>query len=63
VPLDVGGRIAAITGTLYWVGQDDSLPLLPFVGLGVFTFVCAVVVVRRRRRAAADGEPKERESW
>jgi hypothetical protein len=66
IPLHVGGEDVKLLGTLYWVGQDDSLPLLPFVGLGVFAILCAVavIVIRRRRGGPGDGEPKEtREAW
>jgi hypothetical protein len=66
IPMQVGDRTVNLLGTLYWVGEDDSLPLLPFVGLGIFMLASAVVVIviRRRRRVPGDREGKKtREAW
>jgi hypothetical protein len=64
VPVVVDGRPGSITGTLFWVGEDDGLPLLPFVGLGAAALLTAAAVLVRRRRlspggAGSDGEGKE----
>jgi hypothetical protein len=67
VPMRVGDQPVNLLGTLYWVGEDDSRPLLPFVGLGVFALVLLVVAILIRRRRGghpAEGEPKEtHEAW
>ena len=56
VPIAVGGRPAAVRGTLWWVGRGGGPPVAAFVGLGVLLVASAVlvVVVRRRRRRAED---------
>ncbi|MFN8161359.1 MAG: SCO family protein [Solirubrobacterales bacterium] len=53
VPILVGGRPAAITGTLYWVGQSSGFPLGPFVGLGAAALVAALGATLLRRRGDA----------
>ena len=67
VPLEVGDEKVDVVGTLYWVGEDDGLPLLPFIGLGVLALACvaAVLLIRRRRRTDGPGRgPKEtKEAW
>jgi hypothetical protein len=62
VPLEVDGRPVAIEGELIWVGQDEGLPVAPFIGLAVLALgaVLLVVVVRRRR---ADDEGEAPEAW
>lgn len=61
VPIQVGAERAAITGTLYWVGEPGGFPILPFAILGGLTLVGVVLVIRRRRR---DREPAEvAEAW
>jgi hypothetical protein len=60
IPIEVGGSPATIDGTLTWVGEDSSFPVLPFVALGVVALgLVAFVVVVRRRRRREDGEAKE----
>jgi hypothetical protein len=59
IPLRVGGRPAAIEGTLTWVGREPGAPLLPFAVLGAVALIAAagLVAARRRRRSAG------REAW
>jgi hypothetical protein len=58
IPLRVGDENVNLFGTLYWVGEDDSVPVLPFIGLGIFVLACgvAIVVVRRRRGGPGAGD-------
>ncbi len=53
IPIVVGGKPGRINGTLWWVGQDQSVPTAAFVGLGLIILVvlAGVLVVRRRRTA------------
>jgi hypothetical protein len=65
VPIEVGDQPATITGTLFWVGEDGGLPLLPFVILGVLV-LAGLAVVLIRRRHDGDGEPEPapaKEAW
>jgi hypothetical protein len=52
VPIDVGGRRAALTGALYWQPENATAPVGAFVGLGVVCVlvIALVLVVRKRRR-------------
>ena len=66
IPIEVEGRPARVSGTLTWVGSDSSVPVLPFVVLGIAIVGGGIFwVVRRRRLESGDanenGEPKE--SW
>ncbi|MFN8152111.1 MAG: hypothetical protein U0R24_13435 [Solirubrobacterales bacterium] len=69
IPIEVGSRAGSIDGTLYWVGQEDDAPVLPFVILGIVALgsIALVVVVRRRRRDDAGGDrgegDEEKEAW
>ena len=66
VPLEVGDERVEVAGTLYWVGEDDGLPLLPFIGLGVLALACVVAVLADPAPPADDGPagPKEaKEAW
>ncbi len=59
IPLDVGGRTAAIHGTLFWVGPTDSgLPIGAIVAFVVLVGagIVLVLVVRRRRRSSGAGQ-------
>jgi hypothetical protein len=67
IPMSVGGAPAKAGGTLTWVGSDDSVPVLPFIGLGLL-LVAAVaggILIRRRRRQegppgdSPDSSPEE----
>jgi hypothetical protein len=64
VPIRVGDERAAITGTLWWVGESDGAgaPLVAAVTLALLAVgaVIAVVVVRRRRARPPE---REREAW
>src|SRR6185295_14068239 len=55
VPIRVGPKHAAITGTLYWKPDDSSAPVAAFVALGGFCVLVGIVVVAvrgRRRRVS-----------
>ena len=60
VPIAIDGRPAAITGSLFWQGKDDSGPPMAAIG-GLAALLLAggafVLVVRRRRPDA------EAEAW
>lgn len=68
VPVTVGGRAAAIDGTLWWRGTGGGPPVAAIIALAAFVVgsVILVVVVRRRRARAEDGDdtaaPKA-EAW
>ncbi len=52
IPIEVGGSAAAITGTLWWVGEEGGgFPVAAIVALVLVALgaVVAVVAVRRRR--------------
>ncbi len=60
IPILVGDQSGEVAGTLYWVGQDDSFPIWPFIGLGaVVIALIAGLVLRRRRGRGDDREPTE----
>jgi hypothetical protein len=77
VPIAVGAQRASITGTLWWVGEQDdgSFPVAAVVALVVLVVGLggAVIVVRRRRAQGAgprggdggegDGSGSAREAW
>jgi hypothetical protein len=67
VPVEVGERRAAITGTLFWRGKDAAggMPTGMIAGLGALVLASlALVVVVRRRRARGEGVPAESaEAW
>jgi MYXO-CTERM domain-containing protein len=57
IPMSIDGVPVEASGTLTWVGSDSSVPVLPFVGLGLLVAVAlagAVVIRRRRQDGAAD---------
>jgi hypothetical protein len=59
VPIEVDGRPAQITGTLFWTPLESSgLPLGAIFAFAALVIVLsiAVVIVRRRRAAAAPAE-------
>lgn len=61
VPIEVGGRSGAITGTLFWTPIPSSGLPLPaiFAFAGLVIALCIAVVIVRRRRAA----PAPQEAW
>lgn len=66
IPIEVGGTPGVIEGTLFWVGQENDAPVIPFVILGIVTIllVAIVIVARRRRRAdRSDASSPKREAW
>jgi hypothetical protein len=62
IPLDSGGRPAAVTGTLTWVGRDESgFPLAAAVSLAAALAAGALLIVLVRRRRG-HGVARE-EAW
>lgn len=65
VPIAVDGRAAAVTGTLWWVGEQGGggFPVAAIVALVVIALVAvAAVVIVRRRRGGGDRVPAG-EAW
>jgi hypothetical protein len=64
VPIAVDGRATAVTGTLWWVGeQGGGFPVAAIVALVVVALVAvAAVVIVRRRRGGSDRVPAG-EAW
>lgn len=58
IPITVGGKPAALDGTLTWVGKQSGFPVMPFIGLAAVIVIGAVglSIVRNRRREDEDGE-------
>jgi len=56
IPLRVAGEPAAIKGTLYWNGRDDSIQVLPFILLGLLVLAGGTFLVIRRRRSGPESE-------
>lgn len=54
IPLEVDGRRAELTGTLFWVGSGGGAPLWPFLLLGGLAIGAGLVILGRRR---AGGHP------
>ena len=56
VPIRVGTAPGNISGSLWWVGAEDSEPAWPFIVLGLVAAVLVVLIIRRRpwRIARAD---------
>lgn len=55
VPIRVGDRPAAISGTLFWAGGEESVPVAPFAALGLALLaLVAFTLVRRARRGSRD---------
>jgi hypothetical protein len=62
IPIELGSRRGAIEGTLTWVGEDSSFPIVPFVALAIVAALGAGVVALRRSRGR-DAEPDESGGW
>ncbi|MQA75996.1 MAG: hypothetical protein GEU88_16960 [Solirubrobacterales bacterium] len=56
VPIEVGGERAAITGTLYWVGESGGFPIVPFIALAAVALLAGSAIVLRRLRSGDAGE-------
>ena len=52
IPIEVDGKPATIKGTLTWAGTDSSVPLIPFVILGLAVIAAIGFWLIRRRREA-----------
>jgi hypothetical protein len=66
IPLSEGATRSAITGTLFWVGpQDSGFPLDAGVALALLAVgsVVLVVTVRRRRAGSDERRPAGDEAW
>jgi len=75
IPITVGGKPAAMDGTLTWVGKQSGFPVMPFVALAAVIVLGAlgISILRNRRRdddeddesgTAPPEEPKEQaEAW
>jgi hypothetical protein len=67
VPVKVGGKPAAITGTLWWRGKAAAggMPLGAIGGLGALVVgsLGLVVVVRRRRARGEHAATGSAEAW
>lgn len=68
IPIEVDGRPVRVDGTLRWVGNDSSVPVIPFVILGLAVIAAAGFWMRQRRRSAGeeeagDGDDESREAW
>ena len=57
VPIRVGGRPAALTGTLFWVGSGGGTPTWPFLLLGGLVLVGGGWIFARGRREPRPGQP------
>ncbi len=69
VPLEVDGKPVKAMGTLTWVGNDSSVPVIPFVILAIVVIAAIAFWAIRRRNGtdetdeeSTDGGP-DRESW
>ncbi|MDX6658215.1 MAG: hypothetical protein QOH13_2122 [Thermoleophilaceae bacterium] len=68
IPIEMAGQKAKVTGTLFWVGPNNSFPVVPFVILAVLLALSIPLIVRtRRRRAETDAATPEpvpsQEAW
>ena len=51
IPIRIDGQSAELTGSLYWVGSRQGVPIWPFALLGLGVIGGAVFLFFRRRRA------------
>jgi hypothetical protein len=66
VPIEIGGRSGAITGTLFWTPlPGGGLPLGAILAGAAILIACciAIAVVRHRRRTAGERPREEAEAW
>ncbi len=74
IPLEIGGEPAKLDGTLTWVGNGSTAPVIPFVILGLAIIAALAFWVTRRRRGGeapgagggdgdADSPGEEKEAW
>ena len=66
VPIAVDGRATAVTGTLWWVGEESGgFPVVAIVALVAIALlaVAAVVIVRRRRGGGDRDRVPAGEAW
>jgi hypothetical protein len=63
VPIRVGPRRAALTGTLYWQPADSTAPVGAFVGLGVFALLAGALVLAVRSRRRRSDVRREGQAW
>lgn len=53
IPIALASQKAKVTGTLWWVGPNNSFPILPFAILALLVALAVPVVIRTRRRRAS----------
>jgi hypothetical protein len=53
IPISMASQKAKVTGTLWWVGPNNTFPILPFAILALVVALTVPVVIRTRRRRAA----------
>jgi hypothetical protein len=54
IPIEVANTKATVSGTLFWVGQNNGFPVAPFVVLAAIVALSVSLVIRTRRRRAAE---------
>jgi hypothetical protein len=54
IPIEMANTKATVSGTLFWVGPNNSFPIAPFAVLAVIVALSGWLVVRTRRRRAAE---------
>jgi hypothetical protein len=52
IPIALAGQKAKVSGTLWWVGPNNSFPILPFAILALLVAITIPIVIRSRRRRA-----------
>jgi hypothetical protein len=66
VPIEIGGRSGAISGTLFWTPlPGGGVPLGAILAGAAIVIACciAIAVVRHRRRTAGERPREEAEAW
>jgi hypothetical protein len=54
IPIEMANTKATVSGTLFWVGQNNGFPVAPFVVLAAIVALSVSLVIRTRRRRAAE---------